>query len=336
VIVAEDWMCPTPNPFADDRRLLKAALLYADMVDVRRISYSFVFMRAICEFYEERGRPSILDPVAIARKLGITEVHSVLSRLAGYPSVNELPPETAARADAALDELRSAAAAGALVIPPPGSKAEADWWRPMADPSQVPFLKRPPTHSWPRTTEAVHPRAWEAALTARLLGELEAFPDASMDVILDVRERLKGPRTYFRAAMSKAAQELSQTDFSDDSLDAAATRLRVETVAPALQTIRETLDGLGVRRTLLRLAKNKFTATSVGATVTMAAGGGGVAGLRQLAQGLIAGPLLAAAATEADHRREVKDELHARPFWLLHETESNLRRSTKASHHRGP
>ncbi len=329
VVVAADWHRPDPDPFHEDRRLLKAALLYADAVDVRRITYAIMLTRGLLAALQAMGRP----PDDFGKKVRgehTGELFSVLTRLAGHPEVVDLPAEIASHADEVYYELRLAAESGALLVPGPDHhEDDADWWRPMRDPSQIPVLQRPPQHASMRPNESptAHPRLAEALIATSLLGQLETFPDASMDVILDVRERLKGARVNFRAAMSKAAAELSEAQLSDRELDAAIAHLRVETVEPALQAIRETLHTLGVRRTLLRLAKDKFTITSAGATVTMIAGASGAAGARQILQGLIAAPLLAAGAGEADHRAIVRDELRSRPYWLLHDTAESLQRS---------
>jgi hypothetical protein len=327
VVVAEDWLRPDPRPFLQDRRLLKSALLYADFVDVRRVTYATMAVYGFRRAFMALGG-QLEDLAEGARREQTSELFYVLTELAGYPNIIEPPAETAASAREALHELQSAAAVGALFVPGPDhSEGDADWWKPMRDPSQIPVLQRPPQHVSirPQQSPVTHPRLDEALIATRLLGQLEAFPDASMDVLLDVRNRLEGPRVHFRAAMSRAANALAQMSITDENVDASIAQLRVETVDPALIEIREALHELGVRRTLLRLAKDKFALTSVGATVTMAAGASGAAGVRQILQGLIAAPLLAAGAEEAEHRATVHDELRSRPYWLLHEADQATR-----------
>ena len=51
-------------------------------------------------------------------------------------------------------------------------------------------------------------RIVEGAIAGDLIGELELFPDADMDTVLDVRERLKTARVHLRAATRAAAEEL--------------------------------------------------------------------------------------------------------------------------------
>ena len=50
-------------------------------------------------------------------------------------------------------------------------------------------------------------RAAEAGIAGRLIGGLEAFLNADMDVILDVRARLQAPLVRFRSALAQASTE---------------------------------------------------------------------------------------------------------------------------------
>lgn len=81
------------------------------------------------------------------------------------------------------------------------------WDPPVVPVASTPGLPNP--LSWRTRSEADPQRAWEGALSALLLAQLEGFPDASMDVILDVRERIAASRHRFRAAIAKTADELA-------------------------------------------------------------------------------------------------------------------------------
>jgi hypothetical protein len=162
-------------------------------------------------------------------------------------------------------------------------------------------------------------------LATSLIGELEAFPDAEMDVVLDVRDRIADSRAYFRGAISELTRELSAATDLEADLSPLLADLRRRVIDPALQRIRDDLTDLGVRRTLLRLASDRLAATSVGSALAMAAGLGGSAALHALLSGAIGAPLLAAAAREAQHRVSVSDEVRARPYWFLHEADHLLR-----------
>ena len=124
----------------------------------------------------------------------------------------------------------------------------------------------------------------EIALAMRfVVGEVEAFPDASMDAVLDVRERLKDPLTRFRAAMSTAAGELDSSGF-DERFEREAQALYRRDVAPALLELREGLHELGVRETLRRGSAHGTGALTLGAAGIVAfsqlvAAAAGLAGL---------------------------------------------------------
>jgi hypothetical protein len=162
-------------------------------------------------------------------------------------------------------------------------------------------------------------------LASSLLGAVEGFPDADMADILDIRQRLEGPRVHFRSAIATAAAELA-ADEPIDRADAAVRNLRVQTVEPALALIADELDALGARRTLLRVSSdtNALTATASLAVAALAA-----VGLAGVSAGLLPvalTPLVAAAAKEKGTRLRQTADLHARPYWLLHQTGELLAR----------
>jgi hypothetical protein len=78
----------------------------------------------------------------------------------------------------------------------------------------------------------------EAAVAARLLGRLEAFPFARMDEILDVRERLERVRVRFQAAILAATEEMTEVSRFED-LEGAADLIYRREVAPALLELDE-------------------------------------------------------------------------------------------------
>jgi hypothetical protein len=53
----------------------------------------------------------------------------------------------------------------------------------------------------------------EIAIAARMVGNLQAFPDAPMDELLDLRERLEPSRVRFRRALSTAAAQMEGKGF---------------------------------------------------------------------------------------------------------------------------
>src|SRR5215216_2829524 len=156
-------------------------------------------------------------------------------------------------------------------------------------------------------------------LPSTLLGALEGFPDADMDVVLDIRERIAGSRTHFRAAMFKAAGELA--DGPEPELRAAVAEMRRLFVDPALLEIREQLDELGARRVLLRAASDRTAVAAAAAIVVTVAAATGIGAPLAAA----VAPFVATAANEAERRAKQMGELRRRPYWLLHETGELLR-----------
>lgn len=154
-----------------------------------------------------------------------------------------------------------------------------------------------------------------------MLGELDGFPNASMDVVLDIRERIGGARTQFRAAIAKVAEELAAAE--PKTLDEAVHDLRVQVTDPALERMRVELEVLIARQTLLRLTSDRIALATTTTQLSLMAGG--ISGVSALAHGLLSAPLASSAAKEVKYRSEVKTDLRLRPYWLLHEAGSLLR-----------
>lgn len=127
------------------------------------------------------------------------------------------------------------------------------------------WLTLRPTVEAAGVTPAEMAPANEVALAARMIVDrVEAFPDATMDVVLDVRDRLEGPLVRFRAALAKAAAELDTTGF-DDKFEREAQSLYRREVEPALQELRESLSDLGAHATLRRGAEPGVAALGLAA-----------------------------------------------------------------------
>ena len=81
-------------------------------------------------------------------------------------------------------------------------------------------------------------RASQQALASRLIGRLDAFPDARMSAILEVRETLSAPLIRFRRAIAKMQAELEtmplDEDFEREVRDAYDKR-----IAPALEELED-------------------------------------------------------------------------------------------------
>jgi hypothetical protein len=291
----------TLRALATDLRLVKAALLYADAAEVDMLSLAAeVASGEAWPWSSDEDLQYDLIEASFAHR---TPRHPPPSRKQSEPA--DLSSQTA--------ELRLASQSGALLLHPQRSG----------------YLLVPvsPAGRWavpPRTTE---PSAlWEGHLAIGLLGELEAFPDATMDVILDVRERLTASRVHFRAALATVARELCDAEATAAEIDKSLSDLRRRVIDPALDEIRVELTSLGVRRTLMRLASDRVSMATAGATLTLAAGaGGGLGAMRAAASAAASAPVAAAVAKEMSFREELRSELVTRPYWLLHEAARALR-----------
>lgn len=172
-------------------------------------------------------------------------------------------------------------------------------------------------HADPEWTQARH-----IGLASELVLHLEAFPRASMDVILDVRGQLQKPLRRFRAAVAEFAHQLEYVPV-DKTFRVEVRALYVRVLEPELHDIRESIENLGVRPTLLRGA-----APVSGAAVAL--GIGARLGMPDLAlMGLMAAGAGATVAAEVKHGiDEDRARRKNRCFWL-YEADRRLRRATR-------
>lgn len=161
--------------------------------------------------------------------------------------------------------------------------------------------------------------AAEVGIAGRLIGGLEAFPNADMDVILDVRERLQAPLVRFRSALAQTSAEFASAAW-DESFAREVEDLYRRRVAPALLEVEEALSDLGVRSTLLRLSSGKETVATVAATLGLAAAGDiSNADLPALLYGAPAVAATVAGAAEALQRRPIRRAAGRNAFYFLYE-----------------
>ena len=320
------------SPHNHGQRLLKAAILYADTVQLAALTHKAAL-----------GGPHEDPIVLFSRDPDLTasvrvEWHA-WARLAGETLQDaDVPERVATAAELLHRDLKLALDAEALLISDPrdatraawrslrfeatqGDKAQADGrhLRDLLDSGKIPVAAKMSSRAG-----TVGESAWLGAIATALIGQLDAFPDADMDVILDVRERLKGPRTHFRGAIAELAVALSSVNPSERDVAGVVRDQRLRVVDPALQAIQEELNALGARRTLLRLASDRVTLTT-GATQLAMAAGAPTFGLGRVLSAAALGAFGAAAAKEAELRATVMQDLRARPYWLLHEADQALR-----------
>ncbi|HEV3000436.1 MAG TPA: hypothetical protein VGW75_06825 [Solirubrobacteraceae bacterium] len=308
-----------PEPLIDERRLMKAALLYADRIEM------FTVTRLV-----KRNYPPYFHhlPGASAQILA-----TIGDRLAGRPDQWQHASNRDLKViELGLAELRIAADAGVLILP---SREDVESQDVVWNPDRVPVVSQWTADVWARRRyDSANPAdrdlepLWEGALASTLLSELEGFPDASIDELLDVRERLAGPRIRFRAAMASAARELAGADERPNEVAAVVQDLRVRVIEPSLLEIREALTALDARSTLLRLAGDtKVTTAAASATLSMTvAAGGAAAWVAALLQAAAGAPIASALAQEVSFRDSVRARVRARPYWMLHEIARTLRR----------
>jgi hypothetical protein len=167
------------------------------------------------------------------------------------------------------------------------------------------------------------PRAAEAGIAGRLIGQLEAFPDADMDVVLDVRRRLQTPLIRFRAALAAASSQFATAAWDEAFAREVDDLFRREVAA--LLEVREALDELGARPTLLRAAGRKETVGAVGAALALAAAGGiALMDLPALIYGTPGVGIAVSAAAETAERRAARQEASRNAFYFLYRAETEL------------
>jgi hypothetical protein len=167
-------------------------------------------------------------------------------------------------------------------------------------------------------------RAAEAGIAGRLIGGLEAFPDADMDVILDVRTRLQAPLVRFRSALAQTSTEFATAAW-DESFAREVDDLYRRKVAPALLEVEEALRDLGVRSTLLRLSSSKEAVATAAATIGLAAAGDLThADLPALLYGAPAIAATVAGAAEALQRRPIRRAAERNAFYFLYQGNREL------------
>jgi hypothetical protein len=161
----------------------------------------------------------------------------------------------------------------------------------------------------------------EVGVARSLITGLDAFPNASMDVVLDVRERLQRPLVRFRAAVAEASRELDATA-TDSDFQRHVQDIHKRIVAPAILDLEEALEELRARATLQR----GWPSTATGAMAFLAAAAVGAPELAQIAA--LGTGASVAAARELTHRDKLASEQRKNRFLFLYEADRELARGT--------
>jgi hypothetical protein len=328
-----------------DLRQSRALLLYADRVTAMSLYLELVFSERNplvwywalltkglwdddLERLFEADRPSPMRALAplSARHPEFEKYHEVFRR--AHSAAEGMQPALIAgvfrlQSEASITEVP--------LLPPQDLTNPGDWfadYRDRVDAFWSDWLSNSPwvvpVGEYETPSAGATRRAAEGALAASLVGGLESFPDASVDVLLDVRERLAAPRARLRAAVAEAARDL------DDEVDldefVAATRRRL--LDPAVAGLREELEELGARPTLLRLTESPHMNSTVGGTVGFGmaiALGIGATDILHLVELLFGAGSMSALSKELAFRRQYRRRLTTAPFWVLSEADKRTR-----------
>jgi hypothetical protein len=155
-----------------------------------------------------------------------------------------------------------------------------------------------------------------AALTSRHIGRLDAFPDAPMRAVLEVREYLRAPLTRFREAIAAMQVEL-ETMPLDEAFDRTVRDLHERLLAPALRELEDLAKQLNIGSLLGRdLLTGLGRHAEEPAISLTAATVGELPGLAALALGV---GLDVGAASVYKTRAELRDRQKENRLLLLYE-----------------
>jgi hypothetical protein len=293
-------------------RASKAALLYADEVVVPDL----VFWGSSGGFFSWRIHPETRAALTAAEQVGL---------LRYSPGTSELEIDYEAEAPdgmiSVLIDLEMAARSQGIYDKPTWENVDELYAR-LLPHDHVPLFSSLSQASVAATASHFNPapsdRAELALATALLLGQLPAFPDADIDVILDVRERLADARVRFQAVMSEAAKDFA--DVPPDEFGAEVDRFRRQSVRPALVDIRDKLEELDAIPTLDRLIRNK----AIPATAALGLGAVSVS-VSGIIAAVFSGGAFATAVAELNARREINRAAQQMPYWYLYEVDPHRR-----------
>ena len=163
--------------------------------------------------------------------------------------------------------------------------------------------------------------ATEIGLARALIANLEAFPQASMDVVLDVRGRLRDPLVRFRVAVDALSRETRETPLGL-AFEAEVRRLYRIKVEPALLEIRELMDEMSVRPTLARTASTGLPTAVISFLV-----GAGLGAPDWIKLGSLGGMAVGAAAKEYLKRRDLTGSARTNEVFFLYAADAALARN---------
>jgi len=163
--------------------------------------------------------------------------------------------------------------------------------------------------------------ATEIGMARALIANLEAFPKAPMDVVLDVRGRLRDSLTRFRVAVDELSREARDTPLGP-GFESEVRRLYRVKVEPALLEIREVMDEMRVRPTLERTASTGLPTALISFLV-----GAGLGAPDWIKLGSLGGTAVGVAAKEYLKRRDLSRSARSNEIFFLYAADTALAHS---------
>lgn len=174
-------------------------------------------------------------------------------------------------------------------------------------------------------TDARAKRSNEVGAAGQLVGQMEAFPDAAMDAVLDVRKRLRQPLVRFRAVLARVSGEIESPAWDTAAFTREVEDLYRQHVAPALADLEDAIQELGALPTLRRVASDSKALMAGSALVLSAAAGVGLADLPHAVFGVgPAASIISVGASEADRRSQARHDRESNEFYFLFEANRQL------------
>jgi hypothetical protein len=133
-----------------------------------------------------------------------------------------------------------------------------------------------------RLSGANFTRANRVELASRLIGDIPSFPGATVDELLDLREKVEPHLARFRSAVADL-EELLDADVIDEN-DAAVDDIKQRHVEPAIEELNQSLREAGAVQTLAR-ATPTMSASTLAMGVALAVGVPDLAGTVAVAAG---------------------------------------------------
>ncbi|MDQ6614998.1 MAG: hypothetical protein M3083_09665 [Actinomycetota bacterium] len=329
------WL--STRDFSEVNRLIKSGLLYADEVQLSSLPLTAILLR--------RVSPDAMETFPASLAILRDDLTQCLEAAKRRSSALAPLRSATSRAISAIDDLRDAFTFGKILIsrPNPGPRVDLmiiDWLEGGMGIRRasrvVPLLSEREAAGWlahdgsalsgrfpipdslfnePESSR----RMIEGMVASRLLGDLPAFPDAPLDLVLKLREALADERPQFAATVIAISKKVTEGIRSGENPSDLLDEVERTDVLPALAELHRESSAFGAIDALLRASDLK-TLTATAAIVVAVGAFARLGGLSHGIDGLAAAaPLFATAAKETLIQRQGRRALRAKPFWMLRE-----------------